>query len=364
MLLPWPRVSIWLTAPGLGWLAVAFGAMLAGLAKNINLILLVSYFLLGIMLWNAILARRTVRGLTIRRRASPLVFAGEDAACEYEIVNRSSQAAVEITIQDRPFDQDCSWPVATVAARTQIDVARLASARKRGRYEARLPAIVCAAPFGLVKTRIRGERGTTAWVFPRRGTIDLDRLRLRLPATGVGRERRRALVPLPAEETDIHGLRPFRTGDSPRLIHWKTTARVGQPMVREFDRNAAPDLFVAMDTDWVRADRTGSRFEAALEFLATLAWFWSAKTEGTLTLSIARGAEMKEFRISNRADSHRFLRALAEAELPTRELRGAISYDAVSERTPVVVIGDSPVSGHRGLAVDVTKATDFYRPPS
>src|SRR5262245_37349468 len=109
-----PRVSVRLTAPGWGWLSAAALLAITGLWKNINLILLVAYFLIGLLIWNFFIARRMVRRLTVRRRSLPPVFANEDAPCEYEMVNRGSFSASQTIIEDRPFDQKCAWPAPSV----------------------------------------------------------------------------------------------------------------------------------------------------------------------------------------------------------------------------------------------------------
>jgi uncharacterized protein (DUF58 family) len=68
---------------------------------------------------------------------------------------------------------------------------------------------------------------------------------------------------------DVRGLRPWRDGDSPRAIHWKTTARVGAWMVRE-DETTRPAPWVvvwapqAADGDAVPEARARLDAEAAL----------------------------------------------------------------------------------------------------
>src|SRR5262249_49364986 len=47
----------------------------------------------------------------------------------------------------------------------------------------------------------------------------------------------------PTAQAEFHGLRAFRSGDSPRWIHWRTSARCGELMVREFE-DVPPDHLV------------------------------------------------------------------------------------------------------------------------
>src|SRR5439155_887264 len=51
----------------------------------------------------------------------------------------------------------------------------------------------------------------------------------------------------PAAQSDFHGLRAFRSGDSPHWIHWRTTARLGELMVREFEETPNDSLVLILD---------------------------------------------------------------------------------------------------------------------
>jgi uncharacterized protein (DUF58 family) len=50
-----------------------------------------------------------------------------------------------------------------------------------------------------------------------------------------------------ASDDEFHRLREYRAGDNPRAIHWRTTARRSQLMVREFQNNRRRDLFLVVD---------------------------------------------------------------------------------------------------------------------
>src|SRR5207245_10092424 len=57
----------------------------------------------------------------------------------------------------------------------------------------------------------------------------------------------------PAAQSDFHGLRAFRSGDSPHWIHWRTSARLGELMVREFEETPDDNLVIILDA-WLPAD--------------------------------------------------------------------------------------------------------------
>src|SRR5438445_186493 len=62
------------------------------------------------------------------------------------------------------------------------------------------------------------------------------------PDERAGRSRRRLAL-----EAEFHGLRQFRAGDSPRWIHWRTSARTGELVVREFDHGTHNDLVLILE---------------------------------------------------------------------------------------------------------------------
>jgi uncharacterized protein (DUF58 family) len=47
--------------------------------------------------------------------------------------------------------------------------------------------------------------------------------------------------------SEVIGVRPFRSGDSPRHLHWRSMARTGQLMSKEFADEAQPGLALALD---------------------------------------------------------------------------------------------------------------------
>jgi uncharacterized protein (DUF58 family) len=66
---------------------------------------------------------------------------------------------------------------------------------------------------------------------------------------------------------EYRGLRGYRSGDDPRDIHWRTTARTGSPVVREYEQNLAETVWVCLDT----RGEPGDAAEAAVETAAALA---------------------------------------------------------------------------------------------
>ena len=117
-------------------------------------------------------------------------------------------------------------------------------------------------------------------------TIDLPGSLIVYPAVGVLQRRWRQVhrestefAPGPAatigaiHQQEYHGLRDYRPGDSPRWIHWRTSARIGLPMVKEFEQKSDQDLALLIDPWQPRSKVTPEQREAvekAVRFAATV----------------------------------------------------------------------------------------------
>ncbi len=90
----------------------------------------------------------------------------------------------------------------------------------------------------------------------------------------------------PGAQTEFHGLRSFRAGDSPRWIHWRTTARRGELMVREFEDMPNDNLVLVVDA----AGPEGLAFERLLSLAATICWEWCRQKGDRLGLVVLDAA--------------------------------------------------------------------------
>jgi uncharacterized protein (DUF58 family) len=73
---------------------------------------------------------------------------------------------------------------------------------------------------------------------------------------------------------DIAGTRPYVDGDDSRQIHWRTTARTGELMVRRNEARLYPRATVFLDDRAISyaSDRSGEGFERAVSHAASAVW--------------------------------------------------------------------------------------------
>lgn len=160
------------------------------------------------------------------------------------------------------------------AGHTRIEVA----ARHRGRYVVPGLGVSGTDPLGLLATR-RSVRqpDQTVLVSPRFFTLD----DLHLP---VGRRYQPGGIPLAAslgDSNEFVGTREYREGDPLRKIHWRSWARRGAPVVKEYQEEYFSRIALVFDTFLPRRPRTVERraFEAGVSLVASIADHFSRSEE-------------------------------------------------------------------------------------
>ena len=233
-----------------GWFYVGFTIVVGAAAINTgnNLLHLVLGLQLSLILLSALLSESALRGVRIVRHLPRRAVAGEPAPVELEIENRKSRLA------------SYSLVVAEVdgpAAGAAVLVERLApGARIRRSYRVVFPRREMAAfgrvrittrfPFGLFEKSREQDLSSELPVHPRGGALAPKGHALATAGDGERPE------PYPGQGSEFHGLRSFRSGDDPRAVHWRSTARTGRPVVVERERERRRAITLLVDTRGVR----------------------------------------------------------------------------------------------------------------
>ena len=211
------------------WLAACFVMLLTGLMKGINLLILLSYLLIGVWIVNWHLVRQNVRRAKGRRMAPGPIFAGEECEFQTEIACDDAGSLRGIAIRERGGDHDLQWLILHLREGSTVRVRWRHTFTKRGRYRLEPLHASSQFPFGLTCRSVDLTPADEWIILPQLGGVNSDHLKhwlVRL-SHGDGRTRRRKMHRA-TRDADIHGLRDYRPGDSPRLIHWRSTARRGQ----------------------------------------------------------------------------------------------------------------------------------------
>jgi uncharacterized protein (DUF58 family) len=144
---------------------------------------------------------------------------------------------------------------------------------RRGRYELRGGSVALTDPLGLTASEGVRSPGQTLLVYPRFWTLD----RFDIP---LGRRYQPGGIPLSSSTGDaieFVGTRDYREGDPLRHIHWRSWARRGQPVVKEFQEEYFCRIAIILDTflPAKASPKDLAGFEAGISVVASVADFFS-----------------------------------------------------------------------------------------
>ena len=277
------------------WIVVAAMLGLVGWMKTINVLLLISNTLVALLAINAISAYRMTRRISAARMPHGHSFAGEEVGLVAAVSNLDTRSK-SLTVREAADPEFAAvWFMPHFAAGSMYHPKATVAFANRGRHP--LPRLIASSgyPFGLISYRRTLTEPGEQVVLPPLGTVNARLMKRFLIRAGHGddRSKRRAARAMPSEG-DVRGLRPHRAGDGVRDIHWKTSARRGQWMVREYDQTAPLDLMILIDP-WVPGvptDRDSQgKLEWALALAVTAAWAWvHEERPGKIALVVFEGS--------------------------------------------------------------------------
>ena len=114
----------------------------------------------------------------------------------------------------------------------------------RGRYVVEEARATIDDPFGLARAEVDLDARGSLLVYPRLVLLD----RLFSESGAHAQDGRRLLLRRPSG-FDLHSVREYEQGESLRKVHWKTTARRGQLMVKELEDAPRDEIAVILDAD-------------------------------------------------------------------------------------------------------------------
>jgi uncharacterized protein (DUF58 family) len=207
-----------------------------------NLLYLLLGWQLSFIIASGVLSEMTLRGLLIERRAPPRIYVNEPFLMEVVVNNaKSGRASYSIEVEDlvasAPIDKRCYF-LKVPGGKSQRASYRHSVAR-RGMYGLSGYRVATKFPFALFRKSRDVDAPLSLVVFPARVTVP--RPASRSPARGdLASER-------VGRRGDFFGLREHRLGDDRRDVHWKSSARTGRLLVREYEDEMARRLVIAVD---------------------------------------------------------------------------------------------------------------------
>ncbi len=206
--------------------------------------------------------------LDVTRVVAPdRVMRGESSIVRLEISNAGRLFGASVVAQDptRP-GSPVAVPVVRLRPGRVTAASYAVSTRRRGVVEVGPLEITRRDPLGLVGLVRRYGDSAGVWVRPRAHPIAA------VPV-GLSRSMDGRVDRVPHGSITFAALREYVVGDDLRHVHWRTSARIGELMVREHVDTSHPRVVVLVDDRsdaHTSAGRDESTFEAACEAAASV----------------------------------------------------------------------------------------------
>ncbi|MFQ6029748.1 MAG: DUF58 domain-containing protein, partial [Dehalococcoidia bacterium] len=265
-----------ITVKGVGFLIVALLVYLLARLTQVGWLYLADAILWGIILLSALMPWLGVVFLGAQRRVEHSGAAeGRTGPAEGETVK------IELSLRNRAFwprfflsaHYDCSLAppdrrerrffVSKLPGSGLVPLTSEVVAYQRGQRHLGPAFVESSAPFTLFRHGVRLEAAQPVLIYPQ--VYPLPRLALVDGLAGAVVRPQKSRVGL-----ETVGSRPYFPGDPRRYIHWRNTARVGRPMVKEFEDPRDQTLHLLFDATQVWGEDRETTLEYGIKIVASV----------------------------------------------------------------------------------------------
>jgi uncharacterized protein (DUF58 family) len=309
-------VSTRLTREGMQVMFLALFVMVGAVLRDVNLLIILAGTLLATLLIQWRVCAKTLYGLTTNRRLPRSMHARKPFDIELNISNPKRWLGTWLVLaQDRLVHVPSNTAIRTNSQGigllypsippncTRVQKYRCV-VQRRGLYRFLGTELTTRFPMGLMRGILPPLGGGTFVVQPAIGRLlpgwqDL----FEVHESAANHRRTRSM----SDEGDFFGLRAYRHGDSPRWIHWRSSARRDELVVKQFQREDSRELVVLLDlfrgpsrSKEERESQQKSE-DLAVEFVATVTQQIATSNIGLITVAIADSEPMLANRVQSRS---------------------------------------------------------------
>ena len=359
------RSKISITPEGWIFLVILVFVTVGAILRNVNLLVIMSGMMFAPLMMGWRIGSHMVRHAEARRLVPQRIHVGKLVNFQWMMRNHSRLPMWNFVVRDdmkciaSPWTQESAKLKKSTFNRSQltfrcvpIGESEYSSYRclfmDRGLYEVGPAVVYSRFPFGLIKAWFRLANREAFYVAPRLGRLRPDWER-RIASHVVGAEsalRRRGL-----DEEEFYALRTWRSGDSRRQIHWRTTAKANALMVKQFDQKTnrdmaiVLDLFSATDSGVMEEQEQLADCERVLSFAATLMIQGSQDIRGKIGFAVVGQDSYVDVDLNGEELLVRLMRELSVARAARNpQIAPAILelHAGVAVATPIFVISSRP----------------------
>ncbi|MGB9688677.1 DUF58 domain-containing protein [Thermogutta sp.] len=363
------KITVSLTPVGRYYAFLVVGIFLAAMVRQVNLLLLLAGLIAAPLFLSWRMAGRNIRHLSVRRRVPAQICAGDLLVVDLQLAVSPPRGKVWMVSVLDSVQRDSSDPNAdTKSVRVffpYVDgtcpqtLAYRGRIGRRGCYTLGPLVLTTRFPLGLFEARRQVDLYDRISVCPRLGRLTENwRRRQHFTFEGGSRAERCA----DRVSGDFYGLRSWQAGDSPRLVHWRSSARHGELLVRQFDRPREQHLTVLLNL-CCRANQPESQdvfkseedVEKAISFVATVIHDLCRKGGGSLLLGVSAEDVVWLGGPASPGFLERAMDVLTRAE-PAEEDRLVTLFAEARQKSPqhadFLLVTTSPLQFRPGLSGD------------
>jgi len=261
----WLPRTIWPTREGWWFIGATMAIGLAATNTGNNLLYLILAMMLSFLVISGMLSEQTMRHVRARREVPRRLFAGTAATVGVSLTNRKRRLpsyALHLSEADPGSSEARAHFFLKIAARSQDTWQYVLAFPRRGRHSFPGLRLFTRFPFGLFAKISRPLLVDPVLVYPAIRPLAPDEIPAVMDPGWRERSRR-------GHGAGLYNLRPYRPGDDPRQIHWKTSARTGDLVLKETEDEDRPRVRIAIEDPAPEAPT--SVVEADIGYAASLA---------------------------------------------------------------------------------------------
>lgn len=262
---PWLPRTIRPTREGWWVIGATLAIGLAATNTGNNLLYLILAMMLSFMAISGVLSEQTMRRIRLQREIPRRLFARTPAVFGALLVNgkrRLPSYALHVMEPDPSGQPALPHFFLKVDPLASVGWTYSLTFPHRGRHT--LPGLRLSTrfPFGLFTKSSRPIQRTPVLVYPTVRALEPRELPTALVPG-------RRISPRRGRGAGLYNLRPYRPGDDPRLLHWKTSARMGDLILKEQEDEDRPRIRLILEGPM--PDAPAETVEEDLSYAASVA---------------------------------------------------------------------------------------------
>ncbi len=233
-----------LTREGVFFIILTVGIGFGAINTGINLLYLILAMCLSFIIVSGILSEITLRRLSVTRKIPTEIFARQPFPVQLKIKNNKKWFPSYSIWLEEDLDSATNIPKQYyyhVKAGKSENKNVIWMIPKRGLFKTNGIKISTRYPFGFFIKTALFKKAEERVVYP--PIKNLDDISDRLARIG------ETTSSIKGEGSDIFGFRRFIYGDSSKMIHWKTSAKVNNLMVKEHFMEENPKVTIIFDNE-------------------------------------------------------------------------------------------------------------------